>query len=211
MPKLQQKDVAKRLKVTPQYVSKLVRQEKIKVDRNGLIDLAKAKAALKAWARPGRVVKQAKAQARRAGKASAAGRVRKAKVATPRRESATASIASYRATREKWESEKSRLEVEEKLKKLLPAADVLAAEHRKNANIRTRFRRLGRTLAPALAQISDPGEIEERVLDEVDRLLAELAEDPLAEVPAEAVPVLQTSAEVLPPAQPPAETREVQQ
>jgi hypothetical protein len=210
---LTQKQYAERKRVTPQYVNKLVREGKIElVDRK--IDPRQADQALAIFKRHGRITpaKKAarKATARAAGKKSAA--KRKAGTTAPRRTatdkptSATRSLAAARSEREHWLSLTAKLDYEERQGKLLPADEVIAAEQRKNANLRTRFRRLARMVAPMCARITAAAEVEQYLLGEIDTQLEQLAADPLGmepiaevvEVPVEAV---QTFAEI-PPAVP---------
>ena len=206
MALMSQKEYAAKKGVTPQYINKLVNQGKIlKVGRQ--IDSRQADAAIKAYSRPGRVVKGAKSKAKKqAGrhgkKPQASPRVRVI-AANPRGESATASLTRYRAMREKAQAERAELELKALLKQLLPANEVREAERQKNANIRTSFRRLARSLAPLLNRASSPAEVEQILLGEIDLVLSELARDPLGVQ--EAVPEVQV--EIIPPPVQPAEIR----
>jgi len=196
MPQLlTQKEYARKIGKSPQYVNKLVRQGKIPTVGTK-ISPRLADAAIKAWSRPGRVV----------GKKTPAKAAKRA-TGTPRRESETAKLTKYRALREKAGAERAELELKALTKQLLPAAEVLEAERRKNANVRASFRRLARSLAPLLHRATSPAEVEQLLLGEIDLVLSELARDPLgvSEVLAAAAPVEQELQPPPVPASPPTE------
>jgi hypothetical protein len=193
---LTQKDYARRIGKSAQYVNKLVGTGKI-VLRDGRVDPKQADAALKAWARPGakpnsaKSAKKRQARAKKAGKASAKKRAARphssepASVETPRaRVSASNSLTAWRAKNEEVKAKLGELELKKAEGELLPKSEVLEAERWKNANIRTRFRRLARTLAPRMARIASASEAEAVLLEEIDLQLAELAADPLGIVAA---------------------------
>ena len=141
---------------------------------------------------------------RAAGRKAAAKPVRKG-----RAESDTFRLTKYRAQREKAQAERAELELRAFTASLVPAAEVLEAERRKNANIRASFRRLARALAPQLDRAGSPAEIERLLLAEIDLALSELARDPMGvDDGAVALPV-QPEAQAPPPmpAASPAEMR----
>lgn len=194
MKLLTQKDYARRIGKSAQYVNKLVSTGKI-VLRDGRVDPKQADAARKAWARPGaksnsaKAAKKRQARAKKAGTASARQRAAKPRaIAEPEtrtpRMSATRSLTSARARAEEAKAEMLELELAKTKRELLPKGEVLEAERWKNANIRTRFRRLARTLAPRMARIASASEAEAVLLEEIDLQLAELAADPLGIVAA---------------------------
>jgi hypothetical protein len=195
-----QKEYARRRRCTPQYINKLVHTGKI-VLVNGRVDVKKADAALQAWQRHGRskpgksISAIAKAKPHRSPKPAQ----------TAKAKSATRSLTEARAEREHYAALAAKLDYEKATGELLPRDQVLEAERRKNANIRTRFRRLARSLAPVLAQTSSPGEVERVLLEEIDYQLRELASDPLGL--AVEVPVVQAPAEIIQPPAAPAEER----
>lgn len=163
-----QKEYARRRKVTPQYISKLVREGKI-VLKNGLVDPKQADAA-----RGHATRKATKKSARKrptARKRPAVGR--------PPRGSATHSLTDGRAQKVHWEALQAKLEYERTAGGLLPKSEVLEAERRKNSNIRTRIRSMARSLAPLLARSATPAECESLLLAEIDHQLSALAADPL--------------------------------
>jgi hypothetical protein len=181
MPLMTQKAYAKERGITAQYVSKLVGQGKI-VLRNGLVDPVQADEARSpqrpSTSRPrhkgsnahggGRPPRQQRAN----GNADAGD--------APVRSSETASLTKARAMDAGFQASLRRLEYMERTKQLLPAAEVLEAERRKNANIRLRFRGLARVLAPLMARTGSAAECERLLLEEIDHHLEELARDPLA-------------------------------
>lgn len=180
MPKMTQVAYAKLIGVTPQYVNKLVSQGKIK--RVGkLIDSAQANAAIKAFQRAGRLVQPRRAQAAHsdAGHRSAKRAAAAPKAEKQPRYSATRSITEARAEREHYQALAAKLDYETATGKLLPRDQVLAAERQKNENIRTMLRQMPRSLAPMLARLSGPAEVERALREEIDVLLARLADDPL--------------------------------
>jgi hypothetical protein len=161
---LTQKEYAKRKRCTPQYISKLVRQGKIKKVGNR-IDARQADAALRDWKREGRVI------GRRASS--------KPKSRAQKKPSSTGKLYAARADRESFQAKLAELTYKRELGELVPAADVLEAERRKNANFRASFRRLARSLAPLLHRATSPAEVERLLLREIDLVLGELAADPL--------------------------------
>lgn len=197
MTLITQKEYARRIKRTPQYVNKLVKQGKITL-RRGLVDSRQADAARKAWARAGNDVETAHRSTKKAKKAKAPGRkASPAKYANASRPpSATGTLTQARAKREQALAEMAELDLKKALGELLPRDQVLAAEQKKNERIRTRFRRLPRMIAPMLAREMAPTEVEQILREEVDLLLGELAADPLGlkEDAPLAVEVVQTPA-----------------
>jgi uncharacterized protein with PIN domain len=179
MPLMSQKSYAEKVGVSPQYVNKLVSQGKIlKVGK--LIDSRQADKAIKAFARSGRVIaatRSTKAPARNSNPRSASGK--RAPTISVVRDSASKSLTASRAEREHYQAQSAKLDYEQRIGSLLPAEEVLAAERRKNETIRTMLRRLPRSLAPSLARITDPGEVEQRLGEEIDGLLDRLSRDPL--------------------------------
>ena len=192
----------KHVQVSPQYINKLVSQGKIR-KIGSKIDRYQADAAIAAFRRAGRVVqtaskRKAAAPARRPSTPRSS--ARPAPVAGGSRiESATATLTRSRATTEEFKAKTAELEYRRLIKELLPAAEVLEAERRKNANIRATFRRLARTMAPVLHRAATPAELELALLAEVDLALEELAGDPLgSREPAPEIPAAPAIAE--PPA-----------
>lgn len=201
--RLTQKQYAKRIGKSAPYVNKLKAQGKLAIV-DGLVDVKRSDAMLKAWARPGATTSK-----RKSAKKPAARRGRKAQPAPPRprstgrparavRETATGTLTAERAKREKYQALNAELEYRHKIGELLPKAEVLEAERMKNTNIRRRFRELARALAP-MCENRTAAEIERVIITEVDFQLGELAADPLGTVEAvptevEAPAVVQTSA-----------------
>jgi hypothetical protein len=170
MSLLTQKAYAKHRKVSPQYVNTLVRKRRIPVNRNGLINVKRADAILNATRRLGRIAPRH----RQRGQGLAPG--------STRRPSDTTTLTGWRAQTEEFKARQAKLEYEHSLKTLLPAAEVLEAERRKNSNIRASLRRVARDLAPevkAVAASASIAEIEALVLKQIDEALGELAADPL--------------------------------
>jgi hypothetical protein len=198
-----QKEYARRRRCTPQYINKLVHTGKI-VLVNGRVDVKKADAALQAWQRHGRS-KPGKSISAISHRSPRASRAEPRRSAEKKQKSATRSLTEARAEREHYAALAAKLDYEKATGELLPRDQVLEAERRKNANIRTRFRRLARSLAPVLAQTSSPGEVERVLLEEIDYQLRELASDPLGL--AVEVPVVQAPAEIIQPPAAPAEER----
>lgn len=168
-----QKALAEKIRVSPQYINKLVQQGKIK--RVGkLIDARQAKAAIAANRRPGRIIPATVSRQRASRKAasSTAGHAGKATSAT---QNLTANRARYEAAR----AQTAELELARLTKALLPAAEVLEAERRKNANVRARFRRLAHSLTPELHHAGSAAVVEQLLLRDIDQVLSELALDPL--------------------------------
>jgi hypothetical protein len=176
-----QKEYARRKRVSPQYVNKLVQQGKIKlVGRR--VDVRQADAAVKAWARAGRVIpakRSAKKPARAKRAATSSSEIDKP-LAAPR-DSATRSLTAARAQNEYYKAELAKLEYEQKKGELLPRADVLEAERRKNGNIRASLLAIPRIVAPLVfnLQTSSPAEIEELIRQYVCEALDQCARDPL--------------------------------
>lgn len=179
-----QKDYAKRRGVTAQYINKLVTQGKIRKGPGGKIDPRQADAAIRAYSRAGKVIKPTRPKKDKAEKA-------------PKPDSATRSLTKFRAQNEEYKAKTAELEFKKLNGELLPRSEVLLAEQRKNENIRKKFRALPRTIAKLVADASTPAHAEEILRQEIDRLLDELAKDPLGLAEqAAAVEALQASAEV---------------
>ena len=186
---LSQRAYAKKRQVSVQYINRLVREGRIKLVR-GQIDPARADRALRDRQRVARRSKAAEAAAKKSRQPPAASRWKGPA-------SATGSLTAFRSETEKWRAAAAKLEYECAAGALLPRAEVLEAERKKNATLRTRFRRLARHLAPALARAAQPAAAEAVLLAEIDRALAELAADPLGEqspVAGRPSPDVQTSA-----------------
>ena len=162
---MSQKDYAKKKRVTPQYINKLVTQGKIRKGPGGKIDPRQADAAIRAYSRPGKVIKPAKPKTK-------ADR-------PPKPDSATKSLTQWRAKNEQYRAATAELEFKKLNGELLPRDQVLLAEQRKNENIRKKFRALPRAIAKQVADATTPAQAEELLRAEIDRLLDELAKDPL--------------------------------
>lgn len=203
MTLLTQKAYAKRRRVTPQYVNKLVAKGVIRLVQ-GKVNPGQADRALQAQRRIGNLPRRKKKKGANAhgggrparssaGKAAAAGT------------SATRSLTASRADREKWLAKQAELDYQRASGRLLPAGEVREAWSKAFARLRTAFRRLPRALADPLAKMASAPEVEARLLEEIDRHLAELAADPLGAIAAAAPPEgegpLQTSAGAVPSTQ----------
>jgi hypothetical protein len=195
MPRLlSQREYAERIKVSPQYVNKLVREGKIELV-DGRIDPKKADAMRKIFERAGRMipVKRAKKSAakkkpsKKAAAKKPASKPRRAYTSAPsdKPHSATRSFAAARAEREEWQAKLAQLDYEERCKRLLPADQVIAAQQRQNANFRSQLRKLARHAAPLVQRQRTPSEIEAVLLEQVDQLLETFARDPLGLKPIE--------------------------
>jgi hypothetical protein len=191
MALLTQKEYARRRKLSASYVNRLVRRGAIQL-KNGLVDPAQADEA-RAPQRPSAIRPRHKGSNAHGG-----GRPARANGAgdfAPPKPSATASLTNARAADAGFQARLRQLEWQERTKQLLPAAEVLDAERRKNANIRLRFRGLARVLAPLMARTASAADCERLLLEEIDHQLEELARDPLASVgPAGPAPDVQTPA-----------------
>jgi hypothetical protein len=204
-----QKEYARRRRFTPQYVSKLVAKGVI-VLKQGLVDAKQADQAREAQARPGRATKSKKRAAKKGGQASAKKRAATRQVKTtdepkaphpsPGRSTATGSLTYWRAQREESEARLKALELQRQSGELLPRAEVLEAQRRQNGNIKTRLRRWPRSVATQLERMTAAAEIEQFLVDEMDRVLRELSADPLGLQAEAAVESVQTSAEPMLPA-----------
>jgi hypothetical protein len=200
MKLLTQKQYAERRGCRPQYINKLVRGGRIEL-HDGKINPREADAALASMKRVGRVVpaKRATQKPAKAKKSAAKKQQRRhspgrpvsqppaaaalEQANDPKPGSATARLTQSRARGEHYKAELARIEFERMSRILIPADEVLKAEQQKNANVRTRFRRLARSVAPLLARLTQPAEIELTLGEEIDRLLRELAADPLGMQP----------------------------
>jgi hypothetical protein len=196
-----QAQYAKKIRKSPQYVSKLVSQGKIPREKDGRIDVARADRARKAWSLKG--------NSHRSTRKAAAAPVRTAGPGG-RFQPVPASYNSARTRRELAQAEITELDLRQKKGELLPAAAVLEAERRKNSNLRTRFRRLARSVAAEVSRLTDPVEVEDALLRQIDQVLTELALDPLGRVAGPvaspqspvASEALQTSSVLTPPVAP---------
>lgn len=200
MTLLTQKAYAKRRRVTPQYVNKLVAKGVIRLVR-GKVNPGQADRALQAQRRIGNLPRRKKkkgANAHGGGRPAGTGGAAKAT-------SATRSLTASRADREKWLAKQAELDYQRASGRLLPAGEVREAWSKAFARLRTAFRRLPRALADPLAKMASAPEVEARLLEEIDRHLAELAADPLGAIAAAAPPEgegpLQTSAGAVPSTQ----------
>lgn len=203
-----QKEYARRRRVTPQYVSKLVRRGVVEL-RDGLVDPKQADASRAAVAQPGRTAGKktaAKKAAAKGGKASAAKRAASRKQgeartgttgaaatgsAIQKARSASGTVVFWKAQREEAEAKLKQLELQRQNNELLPRAEVKEAQERQNANVKMRIRRLARSVAPRLTGVNSAAEIERTLLEEIDLVLDELATNPFgagvqtsAEIPA---------------------------
>ena len=193
-----QKEYARRRGLTPQYVNKLVRQERIKL-KGGLVDPVQAD-----QARAPRYAMTSRPKAQRGSNAHGGGRPARdpgpAEAGAPR-PSATMSLTSARAAGAGYQARLLKLEFEKLSGQLLPAAEVLEAERRKNANFRLRLRGLAPSLAPAVNAAATTAECNRLLLEAFEHLLRELEQDPLGTNGTTALPpeppaaVVQTSAE----------------
>lgn len=190
MALLTQAEYAKRKGVTPQYVNKLVSQGKI-VLVGRKVNPKQADAAIRAGHRPG--------VARRKGRRALIARKGKSKSTQPRAAvphrskpakplmslksdaqlSATKSLTAMRTENEKYKALTAKLDYERLCGQLLPKAQVLEAERRKNMNIRGRFRKLASSLAVVVARTTSPAEVQKLLLEEIDLVLDQLSKDPL--------------------------------
>jgi hypothetical protein len=200
--------------VTKQYINKLVGQGKILLVARK-IDVRQADAAMKAYMRPGatnakthRSSSKAKPKAK-AGKTKAAPRRTRTAREIPThvvpddaplpqlpgaaRGDATSSLTANRATKEFYEAQTARLDYELRVGQTVKREDVLAAERRKNENIKNLFRQLPRSIAPLLDRLPGVAAKEDRLRMEIDALFERLARDPLGmaeqEAPAAAVEI----------------------
>jgi hypothetical protein len=86
----------------------------------------------------------------------------------------------------------AKLEYERAVGSLLPRDQVLQAERHKNTHLRALLRGMPRSLAPMLAQLTAPADVERVLLQEIDLMLSRLAGDPfgLRDAPPQAAPDL---------------------
>jgi hypothetical protein len=129
-----QKEFARRRRVTPQYINKLVRDQVIRL-KDGKVDPAQADAAIKAKRNP-----------LHPSKLDHHGPAPRA------RGVATGELTKNRAENEKYKALTAKAEYEKMIGALLPAAQVIEAQRRSNQNIRTDLLRLPRAAAVSLAQ-----------------------------------------------------------
>lgn len=181
---ISQKEYARRRRVTPQYINKLVRQGKITLVK-GLIDPKRADRERSAWSQPARSSKSSHSDAKAKKSPARSRRVREdeqpdAHPAESQPRSSTGKLTAARAEREHYQSLQAKLEYERLLGQLVPAAEVRMAQERQNANVRTQFRAIARDLAQQLALTTSPAECEQILLDAIDLRLSVLAADPLA-------------------------------
>jgi DNA-binding Lrp family transcriptional regulator len=179
MSLLTQRAYAKRKRVTPQYINKLVQRGVIR-KVGAKIDSKQADAAIRNTSvsperrRPAQN-KKAAVRTRRVPKAEAL-----PKATGIGRGTAGRSLTAARAEREHYQAQIAKLDYEKQIGNLLPREQILIAEQRKNANIRAQFRKLARSVAPLLSRVSDPAEVENLLREEIDVVLNQLARDPLA-------------------------------
>jgi hypothetical protein len=180
MPRMTQVAYAKRKGVTPQYINKLVNRGVIKkIGR--MIDSKQADAAIRnTSANPERSKLRSRKPSDKRTPRTRRVTAQSATGPAAGRGSATKSLTAAKAMRENYMAQMAKLDYEKQVANLLPREQVLIAEQRKNANIRTQFRKLARSVAPLLARVSDPAEIENLLREEIDLVLNQLARDPLA-------------------------------
>lgn len=190
MTLMRQNEYAKRRGVSAQYINRLVKQQKI-VLVGKKINPRQADAAIRnSSTRPERSKLSARSKTTKTASRKASPAKSKTK---PPRTSATQTLYEAKASREGFQAKIAELDYQKQIGNLLPRDQVLEAERRKNANIRTSFRRIARSLAPVLARTNSEAEAERLVLREVDRILGQLATDPLgaaADVPAMPPPIV---------------------
>jgi hypothetical protein len=202
MALMTQKAYADRKGVTPQYVNKLVSQGKIRlVGRK--VDPKQADAAILAFRRAGRVLQPK----RTANAKKKAAKKKAAKVPSRRMRAAldgaapelvdpnefrtpTGAITASRAVKEYYQALREKTLHEKDTAKLLPAAEVLEAERKKNATLRMLLASLPRTLAHVLAMTVEPAECEAILSRALDQVREEFAADPLG-LKAEAAPPME--------------------
>jgi DNA-binding Lrp family transcriptional regulator len=179
--RMTQVEYAKRKGVTPQYINKLVNRGVIrKIGR--LIDSKQADAAIRANSQAperSKSLRKTKTKPASARKRASSPRPKATGLA---KTSATRNLTAAKADREHYQALMAKLEYEKAVANLLPREQVLVAEQRKNANVRTQFRKLARSVAPLLARVADPAEIENLLREEIDVVLGQLARDPLGGV-----------------------------
>lgn len=201
-----QVEFARQIGKTPQYVNKLVKQGKIVLVK-GKVDTKQALGILEAYKRHGKVIhpKQGKKKTARPAKTLAGGGSKRRIAAPPKpsgRKPMEGTITAHRTVKEEFEAKTARLKFLQLEEKLLPREDVLKAQQRQNQSVRENFRGIARMLAVQLSQATSPSEVETILLQEVDAVLAKLADDPLglgeqkaADVEAVAPAVTQTFAQ----------------
>lgn len=148
--------------VSRQYVSELVKKGKIRLEKDGKIDVQKALKRLKEVADPADSLRKATAGKKKAGEFDFG-------------------IEDYqrsRAAREYYAAQTEKLEYEIMARQHVAVDEVLATWEKFAAAMRTSIRSLPRQLAPLLHG-REIGEIEAMLQDAVDQRLLALAEDPL--------------------------------
>lgn len=88
----------------------------------------------------------------------------------------SAGFSDSRDRKEHYAAELARLEFEQRVGKLLPAADVHSAVADAATTLRSRLQSLPAQLAPQLAALTDEGAISVLLTDQIELLLSEMAD-----------------------------------
>jgi hypothetical protein len=198
---LTQKEFARRKGVTPQYVNKLVREGRIRLV-DGKVDPKQASEAIATRRHAGKKAYKAPKKKTAVAKKKAPAKPAPCTVyvSAAKAESKTKTLTDARLHNEVLKGKQMQLELDERMGKLLPADEVIAAEQRKNGNIRMRLRRVARSVASLVARMTSAVDIEQYLLGEIDAQLNELSADPLGLKPVEPEEPVQASAETVPAA-----------
>jgi hypothetical protein len=146
-------ELARRLDVSPPYISKLIRLKKLKFDDDGLIDYDEA-------------VKQIKNSSERITNS----------IDTDGDEPQQEDYKYWKTESEKWKSKKEELDYQEKLKNLIPREKVEQDAFLIANLVKEQFLSMPESLCNIFAAESDPMVIREMWIKETKRVLTELAD-----------------------------------
>lgn len=163
-PKLISKtDFAKQLKSSKAYVSKLLREEIIEEEDNGLIDPKKAMAGIRAAADPARRQFR-RTNGTRAPDAAASG-------------TGKLSYQTARTAHEGYKAKLAELEYRRAMGQLVDAEEVKAAAFNAARSVRDAIKNIPDRIAPLLAAETNPRKVHAMLTDELNKALEALASD----------------------------------
>ncbi len=146
-------ELARRLQVKPPYISKLIKQNKLTFDNDGLIDYDQA-------------LQQMKNNSERMT----------SKVEGDQEEAEQDTYKYWKTESEKWKAKQEELEYQEKLKNLIPAEKVEQDAYLIGNLVKEQFLTMPESLCNIFAAETDPMIIRDMWIKETKRILTELAD-----------------------------------
>lgn len=168
-------ELARRLGVSRQAVSKAIKTGRIQTVSGGLVEFERA---LASWRGNSHPIEGLKAAGRSAPPPSVP--LAEGPEDLSSSSSASSTFATSRAIREAYLARLARLDYEERVGKLLPADEVRKTAFQAARRARDLLLAVPDRLSAVLAASTDPGEVRNLLTEEIQRAVNELARQPLA-------------------------------